>query len=556
MTPDLRPLPPKDAIAYFRQKGLQESFAWQDVYQEEHAKAFTVAKMMQRDLLQDTRQALDAALSDGTTFEQFKAELAPKLKAKGWWGKQLMGDPLTGEVKVAQLGSNRRLKTIFDVNMRTSYQAGNWARIERTKKTFPFLMYTCVGGPSGDGRNRPQHLAWHGVCLPVDDPWWDTHYPPCGWRCRCGTISLTAKMMAARGLKVDAPPRFEPTVYENPRTGEVTTVERGIDPGFNFNVGKAPMRGLTPRPAPTKPGQPGAPSKQSEAAAKTFLKAFKAEDKARVIKDREGWPLPVSTDLFQDAKGYYVVPRPDLIADLPAVADALKTYDRSEWVWANKLRPEAQVMQDVNKVIADSHGTATSLAVIAPVPKPLVDLAKSHGMKLDGFDQVMDAGAVRHIRNQHGDPKAEAKKRQIAVGDADFRLLPELLRLPDSVEFGRRDQRGRAAIKFTAARDGIEYVIVKTYHPSAKTLTLKTFYKSAEKSSTGVDADHKDDPNLDALDGGEFTGNVIDLRPQRKLWQSFTQVHLVRRYTKTLDNQTITIDFSPESWTFDIRPLP
>ena len=42
----LKPLPPKEAIAYFRKKGLKKSFAWQDVWQEEHAKAFTVAKAM------------------------------------------------------------------------------------------------------------------------------------------------------------------------------------------------------------------------------------------------------------------------------------------------------------------------------------------------------------------------------------------------------------------------------------------------------------------------------------------------------------------------------
>ena len=116
MPVELNPLPPTEAIAYFRTKGLLESFSWQDVWQEEHSKAFTVAKMMNRDLLEDTRAALDKALADGQTFEQFKAEIMPKMKAKGWWGKAEMMDPATGKMKLVQLGSNSRLRTIFDTN--------------------------------------------------------------------------------------------------------------------------------------------------------------------------------------------------------------------------------------------------------------------------------------------------------------------------------------------------------------------------------------------------------------------------------------------------------
>src|SRR5690606_36450379 len=162
---------------YFRGKGLAESFAWQDVWEEEHARAFTVAKAMRRDILQDIRAAVDQAVGEGITFEQFRDRLRPQLEAKGWWGKQTMEDPLTGETRPVQLGSTRRLRTIFDVNLRSAYQAGRWKPIQEVKDAFPFLRYVAVGGKQGDGRTRPEHRASHGTILPVDHPWWETHYP-------------------------------------------------------------------------------------------------------------------------------------------------------------------------------------------------------------------------------------------------------------------------------------------------------------------------------------------------------------------------------------------
>ncbi|MCS5516202.1 phage minor head protein [Pseudomonas qingdaonensis] len=37
----------------------------------------------------------------------------------------------------------------------------------------------------GDALTRPQHLAWDGTVLPLDDPWWSTHTPQNGWGCKC-----------------------------------------------------------------------------------------------------------------------------------------------------------------------------------------------------------------------------------------------------------------------------------------------------------------------------------------------------------------------------------
>lgn len=354
MQVDLKPLPPEEAIAFFRSKGLLEGFAWQDVWQEEHARAFTVAKAMDRAVLEDIRAALDAALANGTTFETFKADLRPLLEARGWWGRKEMTDPLNGETREVQLGSPRRLQTIFNMNLRTAYAAGRWERIEQSKALLPFLVYTTAG----DSRVRLEHRAWDGVCLPVDDPWWQTHYPPCGWGCRCTTIQVSRRIAEARGLKIgEQPPRFPPKPYTNPRTGEVTLIEGGIDPGFSYNVGQAYLQGQ----APSLIGGPAeidaATSVETTDAVQTFLSAFDAAAQDKVWLDPEGYPQVIGPGLFRDPGGRRIPLTLAQLQDLGRVADALRQPDRISWVWVKRADSAPILMRRYRR-----HGLVVDMA--------------------------------------------------------------------------------------------------------------------------------------------------------------------------------------------------
>ena len=117
---------PKEALDYIKNKNLKVGFSYKDVWNEEHATAFTVAKAMQIDVLSDLKKAVEKAIEDGQSFETFKENIKPTLQQKGWWGKKKMTDPLTGEVIDAQLGSDRRLKVIFNTNARNAYQKGKY----------------------------------------------------------------------------------------------------------------------------------------------------------------------------------------------------------------------------------------------------------------------------------------------------------------------------------------------------------------------------------------------------------------------------------------------
>ncbi|MBF0546216.1 MAG: minor capsid protein [Candidatus Riflebacteria bacterium] len=246
-------LPPEKALEFFINKGLKETFSYLDMMHDAHSTSFTVAKMLDMDLLNDVKKAMTKVMAEGQTFKKFADELIPILVSKGWWGKGKMVDPVTGEEKDVQLGSVRRLKTVFLTNMRASLMAGQWADIQENKRMFPYLMYDAVK----DNRTRPQHRAWDGLVLEVDDPWWKTHYPPNGWNCRCDVIQMNQRMLEKQSAfenkkdpnnpiksGPDKAPNEQLVPWKNPRTGETIMVPQGIDPAFAYNVGESQAKHL------------------------------------------------------------------------------------------------------------------------------------------------------------------------------------------------------------------------------------------------------------------------------------------------------------------------
>ena len=124
----------------------------------------------------------------------------------------------------------------FDNNMRSASMAGRWQQMQRTKETRPYLQYLSVG----DRRVREKHAAWHGLILPMDDPFWDTHYPPNGFGCRCTVRTLSDRQLEREGRQVGKAPPLHRTERINIRTGEVYgAVPKGIGVGWDYNVGKA-----------------------------------------------------------------------------------------------------------------------------------------------------------------------------------------------------------------------------------------------------------------------------------------------------------------------------
>jgi hypothetical protein len=211
-------LPFTEQETFFQNKLNIPTRKWDDLWEDQHAKGFMVAGAYKADLLADFRGAVDKAVMQGTTLEDFRKDFDGIVAKHGW----------------SYNGSrNWRSEVIYDTNIRTAYAAGRWAQLTDPEQlqVLPYLTYK-----HGDSRvPRPEHLAWDGLTLPADDPWWQAHYPPCGWGCKCRVFGSTKSEYAAakQAGKGEAPP-----APIDPKTGEPV----GIDTGWGYNVGEAAQK--------------------------------------------------------------------------------------------------------------------------------------------------------------------------------------------------------------------------------------------------------------------------------------------------------------------------
>lgn len=225
-------LPPEEAMKYLKDKGMTLSWNWTDVWQEQHAKAFTVAHLQKLDVLQDVRNAVQDAIDSGSTVEEFKEKLQPILETKGWWGRQEGVNPKTGEAEMYTAGTPWRLENIYRTNLNVAYSVGRYHAQKENTAAAPYWQYMAVM----DNRTRPDHAALNGKVFKASDPIWDRIYPPNGWGCRCGVVALSENQVSAQGLTV-AKGRASDAIADddwdyNPAKAGLEADLAGYDPKF------------------------------------------------------------------------------------------------------------------------------------------------------------------------------------------------------------------------------------------------------------------------------------------------------------------------------------
>jgi len=134
--------------------------------------------------------------------------------------------------KLSDKYNKRYLATEYDQAVGAARMAKKWQDIERTRDLYPNLKYVAVM----DERTRELHKNWHGIILPIDHPFWKTHYPPNDWGCRC-TVRRTDKAVDDKGLNVDDMPNL-PKQF-NMNVGQSGKVFNNDHPYFQIKEFKA-----------------------------------------------------------------------------------------------------------------------------------------------------------------------------------------------------------------------------------------------------------------------------------------------------------------------------
>ena len=226
--------PPQDAIRYLEQKFPKASWAYTDLLDNAHDRAFVVAKMMDVDLATTVQRSIINAMQEGKGYKAWAKDIDKVLADAGWYNGQINVDS-QGNAKKVVTGGQHRLETIYRTNVAAAYEAGRQQVIfnDREDDPFGYVMYSAIM----DNRTRPTHKALHGKVMEKSDPAWDAIAPPNGYNCRCTVISITKGQARRYGLEVTSSDgKLSTQVIELPNGKEAQRTLFELDNGAVFKT--------------------------------------------------------------------------------------------------------------------------------------------------------------------------------------------------------------------------------------------------------------------------------------------------------------------------------
>lgn len=168
------PAPHKDAARFISAKKPVAAEVFYGLLPELRGRAFTISGIENANVLQTARDRL-AQLPLGGDWEKIKKGLADDLSP--WMDPERAG---------------KRAELLLRVHGFAAYSAAQYQVLDRQRDVFPAWQYQSAE----DGRVRPAHAALDGLVVPADSPFWQTHFPPWEFGCRCQVVPLSGDDVA------------------------------------------------------------------------------------------------------------------------------------------------------------------------------------------------------------------------------------------------------------------------------------------------------------------------------------------------------------------------
>jgi len=404
--------PFKEQVAAFRLRlgELVPTSRWDDISRNQHDRAFMVAGATKADLLADLAISIDKAITQGTSLEEFRKDFRQIVEKRGWHG-------WTGEGTAK--GEAWRTKVIYRTNLETTRAAARYA--QHFGGAFKYLVYR----HSGAENYRPEHLAWDGLILPVDHPFWRTHYPINGWGCMCfvrGARTLAGAIRVGGKPNVKLPSNWD---KPDPKTGAPAGIDRGWDYAPGATVDE------TIRTFATKP---------------------------------INWDYHLSRAFFEDVPEVYK----DLFNSSYRKAIPL-AESLSDWVAQVIARRAGQPISGPNRI--------EPLRTLGLTSRAQTDeIAAKFGIASDRLDIAIDEEAIFHVLKRHTNPRIEATRGQRAVLPDDFGKLAQVVETPDSITYERSTPDNAPTVIYRKRVGDDFFTAIFVVKGRRKRLALKTFF--------------------------------------------------------------------------------
>jgi|GEM_PF-6928810 len=200
---DIFDTPPPMALEYWEKKtDLKITWSWEEwqyIALEMHSRMFTVAKVVQADILQIIYDGVQKGIDEGMTKKQVGIYLEQKLADNGWSGEKTVTDPKTGKTSKLKLDRSR-LEFIYQENMTRALTSGRYQRQKSLASVLNIWEYEVIE----DSRTTTICNSLKNIVAEASNPIWNAIYPPNHFGCRAYVNTYTEKQAKKNNIKLSS----------------------------------------------------------------------------------------------------------------------------------------------------------------------------------------------------------------------------------------------------------------------------------------------------------------------------------------------------------------